>query len=207
MTTSLYWSVGVVDTCVSDHVYCVAVTFKMTEQGEQQICIKFCLKLEHSCMETIQMIQIWATGDWLLGFITTKCRLMHHVAQSFLAKHQITQVTQPPYSPNLAPCDFWLFPKLKSPLKWKRFQTVDEIQEYTTGQLMVTGKTVWGPKVSTLKGTEASLSYVQCFLYLVSSSINVSFSYHMAGYLLDRPHILNTIFLLIIFLHCFFLFT
>ena len=26
----------------------------------------------------------------------------------------------------------------------------------------------------TLKGTEASLSYVQCFLYLVSSLINVS---------------------------------
>ncbi|KAF6086176.1 hypothetical protein HJG60_008382 [Phyllostomus discolor] len=26
----------------------------------------------------------------------------------------------------------------------------------------------------TLKGTEASLSYVQCFLYLVSSSVNVS---------------------------------
>ena len=26
----------------------------------------------------------------------------------------------------------------------------------------------------TLRGTEASLSYVQCFLYLVSSSINVS---------------------------------
>ena len=36
------------------------------------------------------------------------------------------------------------------------------------------GRTVWGPKVPTLKGTEASLSYVQCFLYLVSSSINVS---------------------------------
>ena len=26
----------------------------------------------------------------------------------------------------------------------------------------------------TLKGTEVSLSYVQCFLYLVSSSVNVS---------------------------------
>ena len=36
------------------------------------------------------------------------------------------------------------------------------------------GRTVWGPKVPALKGTEASLSYVQCFLYLVSSSINVS---------------------------------
>ena len=38
----------------------------------------------------------------------------------------------------------------------------------------------------TMKGAETSLSYVQCFLYLVSSSINVSFSYYMAGYLLDR---------------------
>ena len=35
------------------------------------------------------------------------------------------------------------------------------------GQLMVTGRTVWGPKVPILKGTEVSLSHVQCFLYLV----------------------------------------
>ena len=38
---------------------------------------------------------------------------------------------------------------------------------------MAIRRTVWGPKVPTLKGTEASLSYLQCFLYLVSS-INVS---------------------------------
>ena len=93
---------------------------------------------------------------------------------SFLAKYQITQVTQPPYSPDLAPCDFWLFPKLKVPLKGKRLQTVDEIQANMMGQLMVTGRTVCGRKVPTLKGTEASLSYVQCFWYLVSSSISTS---------------------------------
>ena len=40
-----------------EHVYCVAVAFKMTEQLEQQIYIKFCIKLEHSCTETIQIIQ------------------------------------------------------------------------------------------------------------------------------------------------------
>ena len=40
----------------------------------------------------------------------------------------------------------------------------------------------------TLKGTDATLSYVQCFLYLVSS-INVYFSYYMTGYLPDRPRI------------------
>ena len=93
--------------------------------------------------------------------------------QSFSVKHQITQVTQPSYSPDLGPWDFWLFPKLKSPLKGKRFETVDEIQENRMGQLMAIGRTVWGPKVPTLKGSEVSLSYKQCFSYLVSSSINV----------------------------------
>ena len=78
----------------------------------------------------------------------------------FLAKHQITQATQPPYSPDWVPCDFWLFPNLKSPLKGERFQSVDEIQENMTGQLMATGRPVWGPKVPTWKGTEASLSCV-----------------------------------------------
>ena len=97
-----------------------------------------------------------------------------HLVQSFLVKHKITQVTQLPYSPDLAPCNFWLFPKLKSPLKGKRFQTINEIQENMTGQLMVIGRTVWGPKVPILKGNDVSLSYVQCFFYLVSSSINVS---------------------------------
>ena len=39
----------------------------------------------------------------------------------FLAKHHINQVCQLPYSPDLAPCDFWLFPKLKSSLIEGRF--------------------------------------------------------------------------------------
>ena len=112
------------------------------------------------------------TGDWQLHHNNAPTHTSHLV-QNFLAKHQITQVTQPHYSPDLVPCDFWLSPKLKSPLKGKRFQTIDEIQENTMGQLMAIG-TVWGPKVPTLKGTEASSSQVQCFLYLVSSSINVS---------------------------------
>ena len=36
------------------------------------------------------------------------------------------------------------------------------------------GRTVWGPKVPTLKETEGSFFYVQCFLYLISPLINVS---------------------------------
>jgi hypothetical protein len=40
----------------------------------------------------------------------------------------MTLALHPPYSPDLAPCDFFLFPKLKMKLKGRRFQTAEEIQ-------------------------------------------------------------------------------
>ena len=42
---------------MSEHVYCVAIDLKITEQVEQQFCIKLYVKLEHSSMEIIWMIQ------------------------------------------------------------------------------------------------------------------------------------------------------
>ena len=110
-----------------------------------------------------------------------------HFLHIFLSKRKITQVMQPPCRQDLAPCDCWLFPKLKAPLKGKRFQTVSEFQENTMVPLMVIKRTVWGPMVPTLKEPEVSLSYVQCLLYVVSSSMNVCFSYYMARYILDKP--------------------
>jgi transposase len=55
--------------------------------------------------------------------------------RSYLAKHQISAVPLPPYSPDLAPADFFLFPKLKTTLKGRRFQTIEEIQENATREL------------------------------------------------------------------------
>jgi hypothetical protein len=37
-------------------------------------------------------------------------------------------IPHPPYSPDLAPCDFALFPKLKTKLKGQCFETVSDIQ-------------------------------------------------------------------------------
>ena len=108
------------------------------------------------------------------SFIMTTCPLMHHILCGDFWQNIQPPRWQPPYSPDLEPWNFWLFPKVKSPLKGKRFQTFGEIQENIMGKLMVPGRTVWGPKVPTFKGTEESLSYVQCFLYLLSSSVNVS---------------------------------
>ena len=50
---------------MSEPVHCVAVTCKMPEKVEQQIYFKCCVKLEHSSMETILMIQkAAAVGNW-----------------------------------------------------------------------------------------------------------------------------------------------
>jgi hypothetical protein len=49
-------------------------------------------------------------------------------------------VSHPPYSPDLAPCDFFLFSRLKSTLKGKQFQDAVEIQLNTTWQLQAIPK-------------------------------------------------------------------
>ena len=136
---------------------------------EQWICIKFCIKLEHSLAENIEMIQkATAMSNWWLAASSQQHKVRaSRLMQSFLGKHQIAEVTQPPYSQDVVPCDFWLFLRLKSPLKGKRLQTINEIQENTMGQLMVIGRTVRCPKVPTLKNTEVSFFYVQCFLYVL----------------------------------------
>ena len=40
----------------------------------------------------------------------------------------IKTLPQPPYSPDLAPCDFWLFPKLRD----CRYETTEEMKEVVT---------------------------------------------------------------------------
>ena len=64
------------------------------------------------------------------------------LVQSFFSETSNHPGESAPYSLDMAPWDFWLFPKLKSPLKGKRFQTISEIQENMTGQLMEIGRTV-----------------------------------------------------------------
>ena len=41
----------------------------------------------------------------------------------------IKTIPHPPYSPDLAPCDFWLFPTLKENLRGSRFETTEEMKE------------------------------------------------------------------------------
>ena len=44
----------------------------------------------------------------------------------------IKTVPQLPYSPDVAPCDFWLFPKLKEKLRCCCYETIEEMKEAVT---------------------------------------------------------------------------
>ena len=44
----------------------------------------------------------------------------------------IKTVPHPPYSPDLAPCDFLLFPKLKEKLSGCCYETIEEMKEALT---------------------------------------------------------------------------
>jgi len=55
--------------------------------------------------------------------------------QEFLARKQVCVLHHPPYSPDLSPCDYFLFPKLKLPLKWRLFEDVQDVQAAVTSSL------------------------------------------------------------------------
>ncbi|UYV61544.1 hypothetical protein LAZ67_1005229 [Cordylochernes scorpioides] len=69
----------------------------------------------------------WQNNDWILHVGNARPHTAHVVLQ-FLAKHSTIQIPHPPYSPDLAPNDFFLYPKLKMNLKGWKFDNVDMIQ-------------------------------------------------------------------------------
>jgi hypothetical protein len=56
---------------------------------------------------------LWAATTWQLHHDNAPAHSLHLI-QTFLAKHSITVVHQAPYSPDMAPCDFWLFPQVEN---------------------------------------------------------------------------------------------
>ena len=85
--------------------------------------------------------ELWRSGD---------CFFYHDNApahsalrtREFLAKHSITVLPHPPYSPDLAPCKFFLLPMLERPLKG-RFETIPETKANATKELKGIKKEVY----------------------------------------------------------------
>jgi len=77
----------------------------------------------------------WQDGDRILHHNNAPAHTSHLV-QQFLAKHGTAQLQQPPYSPDLVPCDFFLFPRLKKVLKGHRFEATEDIKLNSTKTLL-----------------------------------------------------------------------
>ena len=82
----------------------------------------------------VQRVRTDTAGDWVLHYDNAPAHTVLSVRE-FLAKKNIPVLPHPPYSPDLAPCDFYLFPKLKLKLKGHHFGTIENIHPTVTDDL------------------------------------------------------------------------
>jgi len=107
----------------------LAVIRKNVPRGET-VNKEFYLNVQKRLREAVRRKrpEVWTNNTWMLHRDNSPAHtslLIHE----FLTKHEMTVVPQLPYSQDLAPADFFLFLKLKSSLKGRRFQTDEEIEE------------------------------------------------------------------------------
>ena len=62
------------------------------------------------------------------------------IVKQFLAQRKVTVLDHPPYSPDLAPADYFLFPRVKSHLKGRLFDSISYIQKAVTSTLNTSAK-------------------------------------------------------------------
>ena len=79
---------------------------------------------------------LWDNQSWMLHHDNAPVNASILICH-YLAKHQTTVLPHPPYTPDLATADFFLFPKLKAILKGRRFQTINDVEENTKRQLLI----------------------------------------------------------------------
>ena len=83
---------------------------------------------------------MYESGDWFLLYDNALSPNATIVKQ-FLAQRKVTVLDHPPYSPDLAPADYFLFPQVKSHLKGRLFYSISDIQKVVTSTLNTIAKT------------------------------------------------------------------
>ena len=77
---------------------------------------------------------LWKNNSWLSLHDNAPAHTSLLVRE-FLAKKNTVTMSQPQYSPDIAPCDFFLFTKIKRTLKGRRFTAIDEIKSASLKEL------------------------------------------------------------------------
>ena len=60
---------------------------------------------------------------FVLHLFTCHGRIMPRLAELLLASEKVKVLNHPPYSPDLSPCDFFLFPRLKKMLSGNKYMS------------------------------------------------------------------------------------
>jgi len=78
--------------------------------------------------------ELFANKSWIFHHDNAPAHTALSVRE-FLATKQITVLEHPAYSTDLAPNDFFLFPKIKKIMKGRHFDDSDDIRSNTTAAL------------------------------------------------------------------------
>jgi Transposase. len=83
-------------------------------------------------------------NKWVLHHDDAPCHTAISINECLTSKN-IPVAPQPPYSPDLSPCDFFIFPNLKNHLKGTYFGTDKNIETGVTDQLKAIPVPEWSP--------------------------------------------------------------
>ena len=162
----------------------------MTEQVQQQIHIKFCIKLERSSAGTIRMIQkATAVGNWWLAASLQQHTLSCITSRAVFLRNIQSPRWLSPLTPQIWYPVMTSFSQNKNCLwKGRDFRPSPDSRKYD--------RAVDGDWDNCVKSQGVYFEgdwgvIVLCTMFPVSwlfFSKCLYFSYYMAGYLLDRPH-------------------
>ena len=166
----------------------------MTEGVEQWICTKLCIKLDHSSREIMGMIQkAAAMGNWWLAASSQHACSCIISCSEFLGETSNHPGDSGPLQPRLRTLILLAFPKTK--LTCEREEISDSWSD--SGKYDGAADGHWENCVRSqgayFKGDWGII--VLCTMFLVPCilfSKSLYFSFYMAGYILDIPHIIWT---------------
>lgn len=78
--------------------------------------------------------ELWKNNSWILHHDNAPSHSAHLIGE-FLSKNQTSVLPQPPYSPDLAPCDFFLFSRIKKHMKGTSFEDTEVLKQKTQDEL------------------------------------------------------------------------
>jgi len=123
---------GVADNFFDVHGIVHAEILPQGQTINQHVYKNILRRLMHSVWEKRR--ELWETRSWLLHHDNAPAHNALVIREIF-TKNNIAVLEQPPYSPNLASCDFFLFPKFKEVIKRTRFQDSGAIKTAVTKEL------------------------------------------------------------------------